>query len=510
MEQKILKTGIVSLDTVFCESAEQPIDIDFTLPDYYADISKILKCRAVSRVVSKSANGNHVLVEGCITATVIYCGSDNCISSYEHQYPFSKRFDTGINVEGCDLTVSSKCEYINCRAVTGRKIDIHGAAGIYVTLTKRRFSDVVSDCDDCNIELLRCNVPATVPMGVAEKYLLVEEEIDLGAGQPDIRCIIRYDADVNITDSKIMAGKSVVKGELIIKLLYAPEGNLSPQMVRYQLPFSQLIELDGINDGCDCESKASIANLEIKPRVSATGECRQFMLAAKLLITSECCCNNDVAVVVDAYSRKYEAEINKSDVNFNKICEQINQNFICKKTIEFSQGALSSVCDIWCDVHTDAVKFDSNSMCVSGVATVFIIAADDTMIPVFYEKTLDFEYLHPMNTYGQFKCLPEISVIGTNYTITGECNMELRIELSICATVYQSSKISLITDIKTNEGKAVAKTNKAAMTVYFASKGEKLWDIAKKYFANVEELKQINESDDEIILSDKMILIPNN
>ena len=31
MEQKNLKTSVFSLDTVFCESAEQGIDIDFTL-----------------------------------------------------------------------------------------------------------------------------------------------------------------------------------------------------------------------------------------------------------------------------------------------------------------------------------------------------------------------------------------------------------------------------------------------------------------------------------------------
>ena len=42
MEQKNLKTSVFSVDNVFCDSLELPIDVDFTLPDYYADISKIL------------------------------------------------------------------------------------------------------------------------------------------------------------------------------------------------------------------------------------------------------------------------------------------------------------------------------------------------------------------------------------------------------------------------------------------------------------------------------------
>lgn len=509
MEQKNLKTSVFSLDTVFCESAEQPIDIDFTLPDYYVDISKILKCRAISRISSKSINGSSAAIEGCVTVTVIYCGNDNCISSYEYQYPFSKSFDTSLNTEGCIISAKTKCEYINCRAVTGRKIDVHGAVGIYVTIKKRKLTDVISDCDDCNIELLRDSVPATVPMGCAEKYLLIEEEIELGTSQPDIRCVIRYDAEAVITDSKILAGKSVVKGDLKLKLLYAPEENTAPQTIRYQIPYSQLIEIDGISDGCECESKVSIAHLEVKPRVSASGECRQLMLTAKLLITSECCCNNDVPVIVDAYSKKYEADICKNEICFDKIIENINQSFNCKKNIEFSEGSLQEVSDMWCEVKTESVKFGDNAMCVRGVVTAYIIACDRKQIPVFYEKTIDFEYTHPMNISGEFKCSPEITVTSANYTLTGECNMELRIELNICASIYKCSNLPLITDIKINDGKPIFKNN-SAMTVYFASAGEKVWDIARRYFADVEELKQINEIADDILASDKMILIPSN
>ena len=510
MEQKNLKTSVFSTNTVFCESAEQPIDIDFTLPDYYADISKILKCRAISRISSKNLSGNHISVEGCITVTVIYCGSDNYVSSYEYQYPFSKSFDTGINTQGCFLNVKTKCEYINCRAITGRKIDIHGAAGIYVTLTNRSLVDVISDCDDCNVELLRKNVPATIPIETAEKYLLIEEEIELGSGQPDIRCLIRYDADATITDNKIMAGKSVVKGELLVKMLYAPENDGALQTVRWNLPFSQFIELDGITEECDCESSVCVAHLEIKPRALASGECRRLMLTAKLLITSKCCCNNDVAVILDAYSRKYEANICKSEVAFDKIVENINNSFSCKKSFEFFEGEIASISDMWCEARTDSVKFVDDMFKICGTVTAFIIAQNDDMEPNFYEKAIEFEYAYPMKTDGDFKCLPEITVTTANYTLMGERSVEIRVDLNVCATVYKSSSIPIITDINVNNTKPIMDQKNGAMTLYFATVGEKTWDIARKYIANLEELKQINEITDDILKEDKMLLIPNN
>lgn len=509
MEQKKLKTSVFSNDVVFNESAEQPIDIDFMLPDYYSDISKILKCRAISRISSKNINGSVINVEGCVTVTVIYCGSDNCVSSYECQYPFSKSFDTGINADGGNLCVKTKCEYINCRAVTGRKIDVHGAVGVYVTLKQRKLTEVISDIDDCNIELLQESVPATIPMGSACKYLIVEEEIELGTGQPDINCLIRYDADAVVTDSKILAGKSVVSGELAIKLLYSSLGDKNLQTVRCQLPFSQLIEIAGLTDECDCESKVEIAHLEIKPRVSATGECRQLLLNAKLLITSECCCNNDVAVVMDAYSRKYEAAISKSDVSFNKIFENINQNFSCKRNLEFAEGDVAAVLDMWCDTRVDSVKFVDNSMIVTGSVIVSMIAQNNGTVPAFYEKVIDFEYNHPLKTDdGEYKCVPEISVVNANYTITGECSLELRVELNICAAVYKCTKIPLIVDINIDNEKTLSRANQGAMVLYFAEKGEKIWDIARKYFADMNEVKQINDLNADVLYEDKMLLVP--
>ena len=180
MEEKILKTSVYVNDIVFNETAEQPVDVDFSLPDYCPDISKIFKCRAVSRISSKSMSGKNITVDGYVCITVLYCDASEKLCSYEYQYPFSKNIEMSEECSSGNLNVQSKCDYINCRAVTGRKIDIHGAVSIIIKVFKRKCTDVISDIDDCNIEQRRGTAPATVPMGYAEKYLMVEEEIQIG------------------------------------------------------------------------------------------------------------------------------------------------------------------------------------------------------------------------------------------------------------------------------------------------------------------------------------------
>ena len=64
MDNKALKTGVYYNQNIYSDTCEQPIDVDFTLPDYCRDISKIFKCKATARITSKSINGKNITVDG--------------------------------------------------------------------------------------------------------------------------------------------------------------------------------------------------------------------------------------------------------------------------------------------------------------------------------------------------------------------------------------------------------------------------------------------------------------
>ena len=327
MEQKILKTSVYLNDTVFSDSVEAPIDVDFSLPDYCPDISKIFKCRALPRISSKGINGKTISIDGCVNINLLYSDRDGNLCSYEYQYPFSKSIEMAEENIGANLCCKSRIEYVNCRAVSGRKVDIHGAVGIYIKVFKRKNTEIISDFNDESIELRRGIAPATVPMGYAEKFLLIEEEIQIGQGQPPIKNLLRYDVNTCVRETKIIDNKAVVKGEMSISLLYCPEGGNRPQCVKTCLPFSQVIDVDGITDSCSCETKSELSYLEIKPRMSVTGENKCFSLTAKILLTCEAYCGNDIAIVLDAFSRKYHTDIIRNKLTFEKIITNISEKF---------------------------------------------------------------------------------------------------------------------------------------------------------------------------------------
>jgi len=508
MNDKCLKTSVFVNDTVYCETTEQAVDIDFTLPDYCADISKIFKCQAVPRISSKGINGKTITLDGTVLLNLLYCDKDGTLCSYEYQYPFSKNIEMPKEHSNINLCCRVNTEYINCRAVTGRKVDIHGAISIFVKVFKRKSTEIVSDIDDPAIELNKGIAPATVPMGYAEKYVLVEEELSISQGQPSVKNLLRSDVKSCIRETKIINDKAVVKGEITVCILYCPDREGNPQTVKTMIPFSQIIDVDGITETCNCETKSEVVFFEVKPRVNSNGETKMFCVTAKLLLTCTATCGNEVPVIYDAFSRKYRSEMSKNKVCFEKIILNLGETYNCKKAVELEMP-VESILDLWCNVNSISTKFEDENMIISGVLITSIIAKSETNNSFYCEKSIDFEYKYPLNNYlEKAYCEPEIEILSSGYTLTSPENLELRVDLGINAAIYEKNEVSLVSDFSVDESTPAERKNRGAMVIYFPDAGEHVWDIARNYSASVEEIMKINELESDVIPEGKMILVP--
>lgn len=508
MEEAITKTDIFFNRTFFEEKSELPVDVDFTLPDYCPDISKLFKCRARAGITAKSINGRSITAEGNVCITLLYGDGEGHLCSYEYLYPFSKSFELKEEAENACLSAEAECEYINCRAVTGRKVDIHGAVGVSVRVFGKAAVKIVSDAGGSfGIEQKCETAPATVPMGYCEKYIVIEEDIPLGQGQPPIGRILKYDIYPYVREGRLINDKAVIKGDMEIKILYCPEDSFIPQTVKTVLPFSQITDMPGVNDTCRCEPRITTAFVELKPK-NGGDEIKSFSLTAKLLITCSAFCVADTAVVTDAFSRKHRADITREVLRFERMGDTVRETYRCKKSIGFDEP-IDQIYDLWCELQTPNVKFDDSGMTVEDKAIIGFITGNSEGKCACFEKEIEFEYKYPLkNITGNESCKPELQILTCGYTITDAQTVEVRLDIGINAAIYVCESISVITDIIVNENTPNPNKPKCAMTVYRTEEGELVWDIAKHYNAGVNEIMQINSLDNEVLPAGKMLLIP--
>ena len=509
MSIKILKQEMSVHNELFNQSAEQSIELDITVPEYYPEIDRVLKCRATPRVASAGVNGQILSVEGNVNILLLYVTAKNELCSYEYIMPFNRTFEFEGDTSGCTPVCSVREEYINCRPLDSRSVELHGAIGINAKIIKKHSTEIVTDIDGGNVVINRGLAPATTPIGMAEKCMAIEEELELGNGQPSIKNILRYDAKAVNLECKIISEKVVVKGEIKVFVLYCGEQVSTPQTFRTTVPYSTIIEIGGVNDECECEAICELAQLEIKARTSITGEARTFSLSGKLRFRASACCNNDVPVVYDAFSTKYETEISSKEIMVEKIFKTVNESFVCKRNLEINSGSVGTVIDLWGEPQVNSSRFDNEELTVTGNMPVYMLAYDIESNPIYIERSVDFDCkFRVAGANHKMRANSSVSLKNISYTIIDNCNIEICAELMLNASIYNISKITVVNDITVNNESVKKNKTNNALIVYYADKGEKIWDIARKFNSSPEEISEINSVEVGEIKCCKALLIP--
>lgn len=104
---------------------------------------------------------------------------------------------------------------------------------------------------------------------------------------------------------------------------------------------------------------------------------------------------------------------------------------------------------------------------------------------------------------------PNITVSGVSYNmINPEC-IEVRAEIKVCGNLYKCTYYSVVNSINIDESCKKTKNDDVAIRLYYAQKGEAIWDIAKTFNTDISTIMIENSIDLDIIQQEGMLLIPN-
>lgn len=346
-------------------------------------------------------------------------------------------------------------------------------------------------------------------LGCSEKGFTVSEIYEIGDAKPSISQIVRSYASAIIEDTKAVSGKILIKGELTVKTLYIAETNDNElQTTEHTMPINQIVEVEKADDESINIIKLVISDLAVSAKSDAAGALRLLDAGAEIRAYTETYKSEEMSMVTDAYSVNYEIESKLTPTEIRRLDDSFTDTHLCRGRLDLSGTDTERILDMsvaGIEYNTSRLK---DELLISGAIKVNLLTVSKENEISFFERQFDFEYRRREEFSGErTEFSPFITVTGSDYILNSGDTLDARVEITISAAVFSVSTVNVITDI-TVDSERPKKPSEAALTVYFADKGEKVWDIARHYNTTADKIISENNLEGMLVTEKCRLLIP--
>lgn len=509
MDFKINRETIPATERIYSGIQEQGIELDYILPDYYPDIFRLVKCEVCPVIIDNSVNGDRLTYELQCDIKLLYCSEDGgnlqCITQRQN---FSKAVELGRSPDSPEIQLTAKTDHVNFRAVNKRRLDVRGAISVKINVTGEKSQEVISDAFGMNIQLKKIPIKYASKKMTAEKIIQLTEETELSPAQPSVTSIIRSECIVNECEKKIISGKLLAKGEISIKILYSC--NSAIESMDFSLPFSQIIDIEEIDETFDCTVTAEAISCNITPSADKNGENRILKFEPELKIKCRAVKTSEIMAVSDAYSTVYPCDTDFSMIQAEQPPVVYAENF--RHTTKLAEGdsVPKNIYAMWCSPKNINTRIgnDGKSVIISGMLTYSMACADSAGSISMPDRDEAFEETIEIGDTISGNFSAEIIGISVSYNITSDGILNAKSDISVKISIGSSAEIKALTGIAIDDSTKKQRDGDYAIKLYFGTENEDIWDIAKRCSTEIDAVIEENELTSERLEKGGMLIIP--
>ncbi len=503
MECNQQQTMVAATKTLYENFLEEKCESDLLIPDYFPAAEKIIQCNAVPTITKKEVEGDRLNLEGSCRFSVIYQGEeDGGIKSLSETVNFSESFPLKETGEHPWTQAIVRVAGTSCRLLNPRKVSARATVSVALKVKDQQMSETIEEMD-CN-EAEALFLPTTV-------YTVLEHTADTTKVQgeievhTDIQDILKTEGSVCIKDVKILPGKAIIKGVADLYVLFTPESDPGKvESTSTAIPFSQILELQQQEDSGCMEAYSVIQNLRTDVEADDGGKNRLISITATLLTEGELYDNREHRLLTDAYSNRYPLELRRDQLAVEEMTEQGEINETVRNEIPLDTVDVEVIQALGSPV-VQKITGQDKTLSIEGVLDVsmFIREGDhyrsvDKSLPFTLKKELQ-------RLSGRMRCEVRPCVLGMDWSVGSE-SIELKTELACSIMVFSREIHDVISGVEVDIEHPMEPVRSAPLVVYYGEKGERLWDIARKYATSVSAIKSMNDLSRDI-LEDKQLLL---
>ena len=494
----MLKREIMQRKNIYDSAVEISAVSDIVLPENMGDIERILKCSFTPRLMSKNVEANRLSLQGSGILRMVYKTDDGNLESFETQIPFSKNIDVASGTDNLSVFATLSTEFCSCRAVSPRRFEMNAGIKANVKAWAICRLDICDGAEEENVELKRVRTEAVVPVFCACENFTVMEDYELSKGT--VKTILKATATPSVLEHKIISGKIILKGNVDFCAVYTTDEDTAPVRVNYNIPVNHIISAPGTEESDDVRLALSICRMSVES--VARGGNGEITVEILLEACADVSRKETVTAATDAYCVGFESRCSHQNIALTTLEKTVEKNHTVNLSID-TDG--SEIIDTFADIKNVSLRVnEQGEIMTTADALVSALCKNENGDFFINEKSSPIEFSVAAASEFAFSDLEgEMTLASVNSSKNG---VSLNLNAKCTATKKQSIPMVCEVEIMTDSPKKV--NPKTALTIYFASKGEDTFDIAKRYNTSNKEIMLHNSLSDTLIPDDMTILIP--
>lgn len=509
MELKIFQNKVTGYGGRWETRVELPVETEILIPDYLPAVFKIVKCLMEPVVLQNRVAAGRWQTEGYLRCTVYYQSDEPGCKLWRIEQKFA--FEKSIELPAAGYAPGparlwGESEYCNCRAVSEHRIDLRGAYILFASLLLTQETELLTSLADCGIEQRADTLHGLQRVAAEEKTYTAESTTALPAPDETMLDITGRFVPEQVS---CQTGQVSVKGVLQLQLCSRSGETDTMGVRRAEVPVQQVLELPGTapDNLCLCWGEVMACTL------SAEDAAREARLSVTWKLHAELWRESNYEVVADAYSTLCHTQTVATG------CKLLQKSaaFEDLLTVEVEDDLPDADCTVQgCFVTLgQAVALpqpeQEGNIVLQGKGVAHVICADARGELTCYDKPFVWQ---PQGSWPGCPADACVSVQATAARVQSSKNgarLHVEVQLALSGMLLQAVEQQALCGVEL--GEMFADPNDGpALYLYYAAKGERVFDIAKRYHARPKDLaaaNALNEGENPTVIGqDCCLLIP--
>lgn len=513
----------IHMDRIKGQAATQiTLEDDINISDSKPDAGKLIYDRGNVVLEEVKATQDHVIVKGKLQFAVMYLPEeDNAVPcSMEGSLPFEEQIYVDGVQGGDSVNIRSDLEDITVGLINSRKISVQ--ALIALKLVSEMMYDEETAVDLYHEEPVeyRKKPIRIAQMTVKKKDIFrIKEEMEVPQTFPNIFQTLWESVSADNVEFKALEGKISIQGDLHAFFLYEPESSGGEgegrQVKAFEttVPFSGTVDCSGCDEGMTNDIEYAIGHKEVEIRPDFDGEQRVFALDMVLDLDINLYEEERLDILSGVYGVVKEVEAVNKTAEFKGIKAKTGGKTKVTERIKLqsTDAHMMQLLHSEAQVKIESEELVENGILMKGTLTVqtLYLSSDSSSPYGSVKEIIPFSYvLDVPDINGSCTCKVRTEMEQLLVSMIDSDELDVKAAIVFKAVIFEKKTENIVTDITVTDLDMNKLNELPGIVIYIAKEGDSLWDVGKKYYVPISQIKETNDmTAEEIKPGDKLLIV---